>query len=38
MNEIYMNMYRVAVTSGRLPIEFIPEPYRSALKEELGIE
>jgi hypothetical protein len=34
LNEIYLNMYRVAVSSGRLPIEFIPEPYRTAIKEE----
>jgi hypothetical protein len=34
LNEIYLNMYRVAVNSGRLSIEFIPEPYRTAIKEE----
>jgi hypothetical protein len=34
LNEIYLNMYRVAVNSGRLSIEFIPEPYRAAIKEE----
>ncbi|KKB34652.1 hypothetical protein [Bacillus thermotolerans] len=35
LNEIYLNMYRVAVTSNRLPIEFIPKPYREVLKREL---
>lgn len=35
LNEIYLNMYRVAVISGRLPIEFIPEPYQTAIKDEL---
>ncbi|MFF2887030.1 hypothetical protein [Paenibacillus sp. NPDC057967] len=34
LNEVFMGMYRTAVQSGRLPIEFVPEPYRSALKAE----
>lgn len=29
-----MGMYRTAVSSGRLPIEFVPEPYRTALIQE----
>lgn len=33
-NEVFMGMYRTAVASGRLPIEFVPEPYRTALREE----
>ena len=35
MNEIYLNMYRVAVASGRLPISFVPEPYRSQIQQEM---
>lgn len=38
MNEIYLNMYRVAVTSGRLTLEFVPEPYRTELIEEMEQE
>lgn len=34
MSEVYLNMYRVAVESGRLPIDFVPEPYRAVLIEE----
>lgn len=34
MNEIYLNMYRVAVQSGRIPLSFVPEPYRSKLAAE----
>jgi hypothetical protein len=38
MNEVYLNMYRVAVQSGRLPLSFVPEPYRSKLATEMEPE
>lgn len=34
VNEIYLNMYRVAVKSERLPLEFIPDPYRKIIADE----
>ncbi|GKU75646.1 hypothetical protein [Paenibacillus sp. L3-i20] len=34
LNEIYLGMYRTAVESGRLLIEFVPVPYRAALIAE----
>lgn len=36
LNEVFLGMYRAAVQSGRLPIQFVPEPYRSALIEEMS--
>lgn len=36
LNEIFMGMYRTAVQSGRLTLDFVPEPYRSALAEEMA--
>ncbi|MEK3882432.1 hypothetical protein [Paenibacillus sp. PL2-23] len=35
LNEVFLGMYRTAVQSGRLPIVFVPEPYRSALFTEM---
>lgn len=34
VNEIYLGMYRTAVQSGRLPIDYVPEPYRTMLMIE----
>ncbi|MGI2294185.1 hypothetical protein [Paenibacillus sp. GXUN7292] len=36
LNEVFLGMYRTALYSGRLPIEFVPEPYRSALIAEMN--
>jgi hypothetical protein len=37
MNEFFLNMYVIAVETGRLTIEFVPNLYRSKVKELLGI-
>jgi len=38
LNEVFLGMYRAAVSSGRLPIEFVPEPYRTALLSKITLE
>jgi len=36
LNEIFLGMYRTAVQSERLTLDFVPEPYRSALADEIA--
>ncbi len=38
MNEMLLNMYVVAVESGRLSIDFVPRMYRAKVKEILEID
>ena len=38
MNEMFLNMYVIAVESGRLTINFIPMMYRTEVARILGIE
>lgn len=38
MSEIILNMYVVAVESGRFTIGFVPKMYRQAVADILGIE
>lgn len=38
MNEMFLNMYTIAVESGRLTINFIPMTYRTEVAKILGIE
>ena len=38
MNEMFLNMYILAVESGRLTIDFIPKMYRAAVAEALAKE
>lgn len=38
MNEIFLNMYVIAVETGRLTVEFVPSLYRDEVKRILGIE
>lgn len=33
MNEMFLNMYVIAVETGRLTIEFIPMMYRKKVRE-----
>lgn len=37
MNEFFLNMYVIAVESGRLTIDFVPSLYRDKVKEMLEI-
>lgn len=37
MNEFLLNFYLVGVTSGRINVEFIPNPYRDEIKRQLGL-
>ena len=37
MNEMFLNMYVIAVETGRLTIEFVPIMYREKVKEILGL-
>ncbi len=36
MNEFIVNMYVVAIESGRLTIDFVPKRYRQAVEEALS--
>ena len=38
MNEMFLNMYVIAVETGRLTIQFIPTMYRTKVAEILNIE
>ena len=38
MNEMFLNMYVIAVETGRLTIGFIPMMYRKEVARILGIE
>ncbi len=38
MNEIFLNMYIVAVETGRLTVDFVPSLYRDEVKRVLDIE
>ncbi len=38
MNEMFLNMYIIAVETGRLTIYFIPMMYRAKVAEILNIE
>ena len=38
MNEMFLNMYVIAVETGRLAIQFIPTMYRAKVAEILNIE
>ena len=38
MNEMFLNMYVIAVETGRLTINFIPRMYKSEVARILGIE
>lgn len=38
MNEMFLNMYVIAVETGRLTIDFIPMIYRAKVAEILNIE
>lgn len=38
MNEMFLNMYVIAVETRRLTIGFIPMMYRAKVAEILGIE
>lgn len=38
MNEMFLNMYIIAVETGRLTIHFIPTMYRVKVAEILNIE
>lgn len=38
MNEIFLNMYIIAVETGRLTIEFVPTLYRDEVKKVLSLE
>lgn len=37
MNEMFLNMYVIAVETGRLTIEFVPVMYRGEVAKILGI-
>ena len=37
MNEMFLNMYVIAVETGRLTIDFVPVMYREKVKEILGL-
>ena len=37
MNEMFLNMYVIAVETGRLTIGFVPVMYREKVKEILGL-
>ena len=37
MNEMFLNMYVIAVETGRLTIEFVPTMYRNKVREILGL-
>lgn len=37
MNEFILNMYVLAVQSGRFTIEFVPPLYREEVREILGL-
>ena len=37
MNEMFLNMYVIAVETGRLTINFIPTMYKSEVARILGI-
>ena len=38
MNEMFLNMYIIAVETGRLTIDFIPSLYKMEVARILGIE
>lgn len=38
MNQMFLNMYVIAVETGRLTIEFIPSMYKKEVARILGIE
>lgn len=38
MNEMFLNMYVIAVETGRLTIDFVPMLYRKKVAEILKIE
>ena len=38
MNEMFLNMYVIAVETGRLTIQFIPTMYRAKVARILNIE
>ena len=38
MNEMFLNMYIIAVETGRLTIDFIPSLYRREVARVLDIE
>lgn len=38
MNEMFLNMYIIAVETGRLTIDFIPSLYRKKVAEILEID
>jgi len=37
MNEMFLNMYVIAVETGRLTIDFVPTLYRNEVARILGI-
>ena len=37
MNEMFLNMYVIAVETGRLTLDFVPVMYRSEVKRILGL-
>ena len=37
MNDMFLNMYVIAVETGRLTIDFVPAMYRDKVKEILGL-
>ena len=38
MNEMFLNMYVIAVETGRITIDFVPTLYRKEVAKILGIE
>lgn len=37
INPFLLNFYLVGVTSDRINVEFIPNPYRDEIKRQLGM-
>ncbi len=38
MSDAILNMYIVAVETGRFTIDFVPNKYKQAVADELGVE
>lgn len=38
MNEMFLSMYILAVETGRLTIDFVPNMYREKVRELIGVE
>lgn len=37
MNDFLLNFYLVAVQTNRIPVDYIPNPYRDEIKRQLGL-